>query len=58
MNRKGFLILALVAVGIIFPSCEGGKDECVEQFKEEGLTESEAVDKCDEELMETVEAVR
>lgn len=58
MKRKLFLSLALVAVGIIFTSCEGGKDECVEQFKEEGLTESEAVEKCDEELMETVEAVR
>lgn len=58
MKRIGFLSLALVTFGIISTSCEGGKDECVEQFKKEGLTESEAVEKCDEELMETVEAVR
>lgn len=58
MKRKGILGFGILLCTLVITSCEGGKDECVKRFMEEGLTESEAVDKCDEELMETVEVVR
>lgn len=58
MKRKGILSFGILLCILIITSCEVGKDECVQNFMDEGLTENEAVKKCDEELMETVEVVR
>ncbi len=43
--------------GLTTISCEGGNDNCVEYHMEEGLSQSEAEDKCNEELIETVEVL-
>ena len=57
MKTKLFLSLALVTFGVVTTACEGGNDSCVEHHMEEGLSQSEAEDKCNEELMETVEVL-
>ena len=57
MKTKRILILALVTLGVVTTACEGGNDNCVEDHMEEGLSQSEAEDKCNEELMETVEVL-
>ena len=57
MKTKQFLALALVTFGVVTTACEGGNDSCVEHHMEEGLSQSEAEDKCNEELMETVEVL-
>ncbi len=58
MKRKALIGLGIVACTWLTTSCEGGKDGCVERYMEEGLSEKEAQDKCDEELVETVEVVK
>lgn len=58
MKTKLILTLALLTVGVVTTSCEGGNDSCVEEHMEEGLSQSEAEDKCDEELVETVEVLK
>ena len=44
--------------GAVSTSCEGGNDSCVEDHMEEGLNQSDAEDKCNEELVETVEVLK
>ena len=40
--------------GAVSTSCEGGNDSCVEDHMGKGLSQSEAEDKCDEELVGTM----
>lgn len=54
MKRNITLSIAVVGLGMISFSCERGNDSCVEINMEEGLNQSDAEDKCDEELVETV----
>ena len=58
MKSKAILGFGILISTLMFTSCAGGNDGCVERYMEEGLTESEAVDKCDEELVETVEVLK
>lgn len=58
MKIKIFLSLALLFYGLTTISCERGNDSCVEDHMEEGLNQSDAEDKCDEELVETVEVLK
>jgi len=57
MKKILILSIALMVYGLTTISCEGGTDNCVEDHMEEGLSQSEAEDKCDEELIETVEVL-
>ena len=58
MKRTLIFSLALIACGAVSTSCEGGNDSCVEDHMEEGLNQSDAEDKCNEELVETVEVLK
>jgi len=58
MKRKTIFSLALVVCGAMMTSCEGGNDSCVEDHMEEGLNQNDAKDKCNEELVETVEVLK
>ena len=58
MKTKIIFSLALVVCGALTTSCEGGNDSCVEGHMEEGLNQSDAEDKCNEELVETVEVLK
>ncbi len=59
MKTKRFLTLALLTFGVLTTtSCERENDSCVEDHMEEGLNQSDAEDKCDEELVETVEVLK
>ena len=57
MKTKIILTLALVVCGFLTTSCEGGNDSCVEDNMEAGMNQSEAEDKCDEELVETMQHI-
>jgi hypothetical protein len=54
MKAKIILSLALMVYGLTTTSCEGKKDSCVEEHMDEGLKKSDAEDKCDEDLVETM----
>ena len=58
MKRTIALCLALMVCGLTTTSCEGELDSCVKDQMEEGLSQSEAEDKCDEDLVEAVEVLR
>ena len=58
MKRKQIFSLALLVCGAIMTSCEGGNDSCVEDHMEKGLNQSDAEEKCNEELVETVEVLK
>lgn len=58
MKRTLILSLALIVIGTLSTSCERENDSCVEDNMEEGLNQSDAEDKCDEELVETVEVLK
>ena len=58
MKRKAILGFGILISTLMITSCEGGNDGCVERYMEEGLSEKEALDKCDEELVETVEVLK
>lgn len=58
MKAKLILSLALATFGVLMTSCEGKPDSCVEDHMEKGLSQSDAEDKCNEELVETVEILR
>jgi hypothetical protein len=58
MKIKIILSLALIVYGVTTTSCERENDSCVEDHMEEGLNQSDAEEKCDEELVETVEVLK
>jgi hypothetical protein len=58
MKRTTIFSLALVVCGALMTSCEGEMDTCVEDHMEEGMSQSDAEDKCDEDLVEAVEVLK
>ena len=54
MKKTVLFSLVVLLYGVTTTSCKGEKNSCVEEYMEEGLSQSTSEEKCDTELVETV----
>jgi len=54
MKKTVFLSTAILLYGVTATSCKSEPDSCVEEYMDKGMSQSDAEEKCEIELVETV----